>query len=224
MELDGLTKSYGRTPALIQLTRSVARGERLILAGPNGAGKSTLLRLVAGLIRPSSGSVRVAGRSLDQDYRCLLGYLDHRSFLYQDLTGAENLRFFGGLYGVAVADELLERVGLADQADLRVAAYSRGMRQRLSLARALLSDPEVLLLDEPFTGLDEAGVGVAQSLLREWLGRGERTLMVASHDFERLVGIAGGMLVLRNGRLVAEILLDGLDGEGLRARYREVVA
>ncbi len=219
VSLEGLTKSYGRNPALIQFTRSIGPAERLILAGPNGAGKSTLLRLIAGLIGPTEGTI-----VHPPNFRARLGYLDHRSFLYPQLTGAENLRFFAGLYDVAGEGcRLLEQVGLADRADALVAGYSRGMRQRLSLARALLPDPELLLLDEPFTGLDEQGVGLLQSLLRDWLDRGPRTLLVASHDFERLIGLADTMLVLRAGRLAREVPLAGLDADGLRASYRSAL-
>jgi len=177
LEIANLTKSFGPRAALAGVNLAVEDGEFVILVGPNGAGKTTLLRTVATLTRPTSGTVRIAG--LDPlkaglMVRRQIGYLSHRTLLYDDLSAAQNLLFYARMYGVADPDvriaELLDRVDLADRGDDLVRSYSRGMQQRLAVARTMLHRPQLLLLDEPYTGLDGAADGT--------IGRGVHT---ASH-------------------------------------------
>ena len=164
LEAKDLQKSYGPLRAVDGVSFALAPGEFLTVFGPNGAGKTTLLGMLGGGLKPSAGEVRLGGEKLDPsetEWRSRIGILSHQTFLYGHLTAAENLRFYGALYGVVgddVVGESLERVGLADRADSRVGTFSRGMRQRLALARTLLHDPELVLLDEPYTGLDAHAV------------------------------------------------------------------
>ena len=218
-----LTKSFGRTRALSDVGLRVPWGTALALFGPNGAGKSTLLRILATLSSPDDGDIRVAG--LDQrkepgKVRATIGYLGHQSLLYDDLSAAENLHFYARLYSVPDAasrvGELLADVGLADRADQRARTLSNGMRKRLSLARALLHRPSVLLLDEPETGLDQAGVDLLERVVR---GVAEAGACVAftTHDVERGLALADRVAVLAAGRLVIDQATDGLDPATVRA-------
>ncbi|HUZ84098.1 MAG TPA: ABC transporter ATP-binding protein, partial [Gaiellales bacterium] len=166
----GVVRVFGHRRALDGLDLTVAAGETLLLTGPNGAGKTTLLRILATAIRPGAGEVSVAGLPLPgraAAVRPLIGYLGHRPLVYPPLTGRENLRLYAALHGVkdAAADAVLERFGLAGRAGDRVSEFSRGMLQRLALARAMVASPRLLLLDEPTAGLDEDG----RDLLRELL-------------------------------------------------------
>jgi ABC-type multidrug transport system ATPase subunit len=182
----GLEKRYGRTRVLRGVDLAVGRDELLLVTGPNGSGKTTLLRICAGLALPSAGTLEV-----DAD-RSRLGYLGHEPLVYRELTALENLDLYGRLYRVPERRErigmLLERFGLWDARSERVGTYSRGMQQRLALCRALLHDPELLLLDEPYNALDTEG---GELLDRELRGlAGERTFLVATHDPDRLVPLA----------------------------------
>jgi ABC-type multidrug transport system ATPase subunit len=188
----GVEKRYGRKLALRGVAFELDRYGFLVLTGANGSGKTTLLRLVAGLASPTRGSLEVdAGRGD-------LGYLGHEPLLYRNLTALENLELFGRLYRVPERREragmLLERFGLWDARGERVAAYSRGMTQRLALCRALLHDPGLLVLDEPFTALDEAGAALLDRELQELVGL--RTVLVATHDPERVSALATQRLSL----------------------------
>ena len=217
-----VTRTYGRRRALGGVSFSIGAGQVTALLGPNGAGKSTLLSIAATLLEPSSGDVlygdltaRQAGASL----RRRIGLLGHDLYLYPELTAAENLRFFGGLYGLGDLDEriaaALSSAGLAGRADEPVSAYSRGMRQRLALERALLHDPRLVLLDEPFTGLDDASsVALRGRLIRE-RDRGA-IIVVTTHELEAIDGLATEAFVLSRGRV--EPLAPGAGS--LRERYR----
>ena len=195
-----LVRRYGRTRVLDSLHLDVAPGEKVAVLGPNGSGKTTLLRVVAGLLRPDSGSVTVGGGDpAAPRTRTRTGYLGHVPSVYPRLTAAENVRFWSGLHGrpAAAGLELLARVGL-DPGDRRTTgAYSQGMRRRVGLACALAHDPEVLLLDEPFAGLDSAGADTLTTLLTE-VGR---TLLVATHEPDRASHFCDRLLVLERGRL-----------------------
>src|SRR5258708_8856293 len=160
--VNGLGKVFGLRPALRDVSFSVARGMSLALLGPNGSGKTTLLRLLSGLSKPSAGTITIGGWNLPGEaaaVRAQLGVVSHLPLLYDDLTAEENLRFFGQLYNLESPNipEVLERVGLAKRSRELVRTFSRGMQQRLGLAPAILHDPAVLLLDEPYTGLDASG-------------------------------------------------------------------
>ncbi|BDG61128.1 heme ABC exporter ATP-binding protein CcmA [Caldinitratiruptor microaerophilus] len=224
---EGVWYRVGHQVVLAGVSLHVRPGEVVGLVGPNGAGKSTLIRILALLLRPEAGCVRIEGRDAREDgaeLRRRLGVVLHESLLYTTLTVAENLEFYGRLYGLGRAQTLrraavlLERVGLQPHTHLQVARLSHGMRQRLTLARALLHDPPVLLLDEPFTGLDAEGAGVLRGLLREHRDRGGAALVV-THDPSELEGLACRWLTLREGRLAegpAGWALRALAGEGSR--------
>ncbi len=192
IEAKGLEKRYGAKRALPPTDVDLARGGFLVVTGANGSGKTTLLRLVAGLAAPSRGSLEVRAE------RAALGYLGHEGFLYRDLTAAENLDLYGRLYRVPERRErigmLLERFGLWDERAERVAAYSRGMVQRLALCRTLLHEPALLVLDEPFTALDAEGASLLDVQLAEL--RGERTILLSTHDPVRVELLATARLAL----------------------------
>ena len=202
IELDGLTRRYGERVALDEVTLRVPAGATLVVFGPNGAGKSTLLRVLATLLRPHAGSVRVLGHDLPADgwaVRGRVGLLGHEPLVFGDLSGRENLRFHARLHRVAPArvEELLERVGLGRRADDRVHTYSRGMIQRLSVARAVLHEPELLLLDEPRANLDPAAAELVEPLIGAADGR---TRVITSHDPAGGLAEADLALGLRAGR------------------------
>jgi heme exporter protein A len=188
----GLEKRYGFKRVLSGLDFELERGGFLVVTGPNGSGKTTLLRLCAGLAIPTAGTLEV------EPDRSRIGYLGHEPLVYRELTALENLDLYGRLYRVPERRErigmLLERFGLWDSRRERASALSRGQVQRLALCRALLHKPELLILDEPFSGLDSDG---AELLDRELAGmRGQRTLLVATHDPERIAPLASGRLAL----------------------------
>ncbi len=187
-----LEKRYGEKQVLHGVDVELPEGGFLLVTGRNGSGKSTLLRLFAGLLRPSGGELSIRAE------RAAIGYVGHESLVYRELTALENLELFGRLYRVPERRErigmLLERYGLWDARHERVAAYSRGMQQRLALCRALLHDPALLLLDEPFAGLDGEGAALLDRELGEL--RGTRTLAVSSHQPERLAPLATVVLDL----------------------------
>jgi len=187
-----LEKRYGPKRALRPVDLAVDRGAFLVVTGANGSGKTTLLRLVAGLAAPTGGELVV-----DAD-RAQLGFLGHEPLVYRDLTAVENLDLYGRLYRVPERRErvgmLLERFGLWDARNDRTSSYSRGMLQRLALSRALLHDPDLLVLDEPFTALDEDGAELLDRLLAELVGT--RTVLLSTHDPQRVEGLATGRLAL----------------------------
>jgi heme exporter protein A len=202
IELEGLGRRFGERTALRDVTLTVPAGASLVVLGPNGAGKSTLLRVLAGLLRPHAGTARVLGRALPREawaVRGRIGFLAHEPLLYRDLTPRENLRFHARLHGVRPGriEEVLDAVGMTERGDDPVATLSRGMVQRVAAARAVLHEPELLLLDEPLANLDPA----ATELLEPLVGRASgRTRVVTSHD--PAGGLAGADLALglRGGR------------------------
>ncbi len=208
LSFQDVSRAYGRLRALDGVTLEVHSGETMALFGANGAGKSTLLRVASTLLTPSSGRVVHRGRALDArsrgDYRHAIGLVGHASFLYDELSARENLILHGRLRGTADgtdrADRLLEQVGLASRRDDRVSHFSRGMEQRLSLARALVSQPEILLLDEPFSGLDGPGTETLCHVLRQHHQQGGTTLMV-SHDLPLGLSLADRYVLLDRGRI-----------------------
>ena len=205
VEARGLTKTYGRQRALAGVDLVLRAGEATALLGPNGAGKSTLVSILATLVAPSAGEVRYGGsRAGDDGLRGAIGVIAHESLCYGDLSGGENLEFFARLYGLGDARgrarALLDRVGLGDAAARPARTYSRGMLQRLAVARALVHRPRLLLADEPFTGLDRAGVALLGELLAEERARGT-ILVVVTHDFDAVAALVDRVVVLARGRV-----------------------
>ncbi|MDB4971470.1 MAG: heme exporter protein CcmA [Myxococcales bacterium] len=201
----GLTKVYGRQRALAGVDLTLRAGEATALLGPNGAGKSTLVGILSTLVSPTSGQVRYGDADVQDDaLRGSIGVIAHESLCYGDLTGKENLEFFARLYGVdnarGAAAALLERVGLVDAASRPARTYSRGMMQRLAVARALVHQPRLLLADEPFTGLDRSGVVLLSELLAEERARGV-IMVVVTHDFDAVASLIDRVVVLARGRV-----------------------
>ena len=221
-----MTRTFGRRRALYRVSLQLGAGELVAVVGPNGAGKSTLLAIVSTLLAPTSGDVRYdehraagAGAGL----RARIGLLGHDLYLYPELSPAENLRFFADLHGLdgaaGLIDAALERAALSDRRDDPVAGFSRGMRQRLALERALLHDPRLVLLDEPFTGLDDAAARALRGRLAA-LREAGRLVLVITHDLDTVDGLTDRAVMLHKGRLVA--LPES--GGSLRDRYRRTVA
>jgi heme ABC exporter ATP-binding subunit CcmA len=222
----GLRRSFGRVRVLHDIDLTLAPGEALAVAGPNGAGKSTLLRLLAGLMRPTSGEVRVLGRALADgaaDARRAIGLLSHHSLLYDDLTLTENLTFAARLYGLprpaACARAALEEAGLGPRAGDLPRRLSRGLLQRAAIARALLHRPRVLLLDEPFTALDAASAERLRDTLRARRAEG-LGLVVVTHHLAEVWDVATRVAVMVDGRWVCDEPKAGALGDFL-PRYRE---
>jgi heme ABC exporter ATP-binding subunit CcmA len=220
---NGVAKRFGRVAALRGIDFEIEPGEAVSILGANGAGKSTLLRILAGLSRPSDGTFEATREGADsgplsrQLLRGQIGYVGHASLLYGELSAAENLLFAGRLAGNRPTAEriaaLLDEVGLAEVATRRAGNFSRGMAQRLAIARAIVHDPAVLLLDEPFTGLDEVS---AERLSQQLAGlrRGGRTLVVVTHDPRRAVELSNRALILHRGQIVARPRHEKLDPGG----------
>jgi len=203
VELRGAGRRYGERPALRNVSLELIAGQTLVVFGPNGAGKTTLLRMLATLLRPHAGQVRVLGHELPDDgyaVRGRIGFLGHEPLLYRELTGRENLRFHARLHRAAPArvEQLLEAVGMRARADDPVAELSRGMIQRLAVARAVLHEPELLLLDEPLANLDPAAVAQVDPLIGRASGR---TRVLTSHDPAGGLPSADLVLGLKGGRV-----------------------
>jgi heme exporter protein A len=226
IEVRGLAKYFGRFSALRDLHLTVPQGQSVALFGRNGAGKTTFLRILAGLSRPSGGAATVhAARPGSLDARRVTGYLSHNTALYLDLTALENLRFYARLLDLSCRDADLEsriaRVGLAGRGREPVRHYSRGMQQRLAIARAFLHDPEVLLLDEPFTGLDQAGTGFLKSYLNEARQRG-KTCLMAIHDEPLGYDLCDRLVVIEKGVAALDLPRPSTSLEEFQNQYRKL--
>jgi heme exporter protein A len=228
IELENLTKQYGLLPVLRGVDLSVAAGEFVTLVGPNGAGKTTLLRIVATLLSPSGGLVKIGGWPLPShaaQVRGHIGLVSHQTMLYGDMTAAENLRYYARLYGVADGEKkttaVLKTVGLAARQYDFVRTFSRGMLQRLTIARATLHEPDVLLLDEPYTGLDQAGTALLDELLREQHGRG-RTILMITHDLLHGLTVCDRVCVLHRGKIALTLPAQQTDGAEFLATYKQL--
>jgi len=222
-----ITRKFGHLTALNKINLRIETGDFMALFGPNGAGKTTLLKILCGLLRPSSGEATVAGESVrETDIRKRVGVISHNSFLYDHLTAWENLVFYAEMYGVENAghraDELLRSVELYHRRDDFARTFSRGMAQRLSIARALVSDPEFIFLDEPFTGLDVHSAGIFRNLLLGLHRRG-KTVMMITHDIEIGFTLASRAAIIRKGKLVYNEETHGLAVADLKNAYLENV-
>jgi heme exporter protein A len=227
IRIEGLVKSYGLQPVLRGLNLHVQPGEFMTLVGPNGAGKSTLLRIVASLLKPTSGQVLVGGWPLPEHagrVRSHIGLVSHHSLLYGDLTAAENLDFVARLYGLEDAAEriaaALKEVGLAARQRDPVRTFSRGMVQRLTIARATLHQPDVLLLDEPYTGLDQDATQLLDNLLRREAERG-RTILMITHDLDRGLNLCERIAILSRGKIVELLERDAVSPADFLAIYAQ---
>jgi heme exporter protein A len=229
LEISGLKKSFGLKPVLRGIDLSLDAGKRMALLGANGAGKTTLLRILAGVTKASAGSVHIGGlemRYAAQQIQRRVGFVAHSPYLYDELTALENLLFYGRMYGVSSPTErataLLERVGLARKARERAGTLSRGQAQRLALARALLHTPELLLLDEPDTGLDAEGNELLATLLAEHSEQGG-TLVFATHHIESALEQSDYVVMLSKGRVAYAQEIASTEPAGVRQAYLEVV-
>ncbi len=229
LEAASLVRDYGPVRAVDHVSFRLGAGEFLSVFGPNGAGKTSLLRLLAGGLRPTTGEVRVSGIPLtigDRAARGRIGILSHLSFLYGRLTARENLLFHGRLHGLEDLDsrvpDRLRDVGLERYADSRVDTLSRGTVQRLAVARALLHDPEIVLLDEPYTGLDAYAGALLQELLSA-LKHGGRTVVMVTHNLGKGLELADRVAIQVRGRFVFEARRAELDAGGLERSYRRAV-
>ena len=225
-----LVKRFGLKTILRGLDFEVKQGEFVALLGPNGAGKTTFLRILASLSRPSMGQVTIAGYRLPHHaaaVRSRLGVVSHLPLLYGDLTAEENLRFYGRMYGLedmnARIDEVLELVGLSARRRDLVRTFSRGMQQRLAIGRAVLHDPEVMLFDEPHTGLDQDACDMLDKVLRDVAARG-RTVVMTSHDLARVEDLASRFDVLSRGVITASVRGVDLGKSNVLDFYRQALA
>ena len=230
IEVSHLIKRFGPKTVLRNLDFQVAQGEFVALLGPNGAGKTTFLRILSSLSRQTFGNVVIAGFSLPHQsaaVRRKLGVVSHQPLLYGDLSAEENLQFYARMYGIEGYErrvsEILDLVGLASRRRDLVRTFSRGMQQRLAIGRSVLHDPEVLLLDEPHTGLDQDACNMLDTVLLQVAARG-RTLVMTSHDLARVTDLASRFDVLTRGRIQASIQRADLPADGMLAFYRSALA
>jgi len=230
IETKKLVKRFGLKTILRGLDFSVEPGEFVALLGPNGAGKTTFLRILASLSRPSMGSVKVAGYSLPNEsaqVRAKLGVVSHLPLLYPDLTAEENLQFYARMYGIMNfgprISKVLEMVGLEARRKDLVRTFSRGMQQRLAIGRAVLHDPEVMLFDEPYTGLDQDASEMLDDVLRTVAAKG-RTVVMTSHDLVRAENLATRFDILSRGIIAASVLQKELQKTNLLTFYKQALA
>ena len=230
IEVKKLVKRFGLKTILRGLDFSVESGEFVALLGPNGAGKTTFLRILATLSRPSMGQVKVAGYNLPNEaarVRARLGVVSHMPLLYPDLTAEENLQFYARMYGIANMEtrisEVLEMVGLENRRKDLVRTFSRGMQQRLAIGRAVIHDPEVMLFDEPYTGLDQDASEMLDDVLRTVAAEG-RTVVMTSHDLVRAEDLATRFDILSRGVITASATRKDLRKTNLLSYYKQALA
>jgi len=224
VEIADLSRHFGRRKAVSRVSLSLQAGDILGLLGPNGAGKSTLLGMLATLVAPTSGTITYGGTSAAGGgplVRGRIGVLAHELHLYPELTARQNLAFFAQLHGLSdgrLVTAALESAGLSERGEDQVASFSRGMRQRLALERALLHRPRLVLLDEPFTGLDDRAVRIVTERLVRIAAEGA-IVVLATHDLDVADGLITRMAVVRGGRLLSDVAA----GTGIRQQYRALV-
>ena len=224
-----LTRAFGSRFAVAGVTFSLAAGECLALFGPNGAGKTTLLRVLAGLLKPTSGTARISGIPLPggSPARARVGLISHHTMLYDALSPRENVSFAARLYGVqqprARADDALQRMSMLERADTPVRSLSRGMQQRVSIARAMVHSPQIVLADEPYSGLDDSGARALTALLRELLAAGT-SIIIVTHNLLEGLSLATHAAVMQRGKFVRYDRAEHLDGGSYSTLYREALA
>jgi heme exporter protein A len=230
LELRKMTKMLGDKLILRNITLKLQKGEILAVIGPNGAGKSTFFKCTVGLLQPTSGEILLDGKLVRKNSAQIkqrIGFLGHESFLYNNLSPLENLRFYGKLYKVKdldrKANELLKEVGLYLFRDMPIRSFSRGMLQRLAIARVLLPDPEILMLDEPHTGLDQEAVALLNQIIKNKRNSGT-SILIISHDFEQVHALADRAALLKKGRIIATRPLgDGISLAEMKQWYESEV-
>jgi len=225
IEVKGLVKKFGFKTVLRKVDLSLKRGDFLALFGHNGAGKTTLIRILCSLMRPTSGEIHIAGLNPLHDREALckaIGVISHRTFLYKNLSALENLKFYGKMYDVPDLKDrietLLELVGLSEYRDEPVQTFSRGMQQRLSVARAIIHDPQILFLDEPYTGLDQHGAEDLKKLLKKFRSQG-KTILMTSHNIDRGLELCNQSAILKSGRLVFKEETSGILKDDFKQLY-----
>ena len=229
IEVRGLERFFGPRRAVAGVDFTMASGECLALFGPNGAGKTTLLRILAGLLKPSRGHAAIAGVTLPAGVkaRAMVGLISHASMLYEALTARENVEFAARLHAVrdprGAAMAALRRMRILDRADTVVRSLSRGMQQRVSIARAVVHDPRVLLLDEPYSGLDEMGSSALSSLLGELRSSGA-AMVIVTHNLAEGLAVATQAAIMRDGVFARHDARGAIDPAVYAAQYRELVA
>ncbi len=225
IEIKKLTKQADNKLILRGVDLSIKKGETVAILGPNGAGKSTLLKVLATLIKPTSGHLSVNGMDLKKNHieiKKIMGYLPHSSLLYDHYSPLENLIFYGNIYGVKNVEQraigLVNEVGLSFFLNEPVKNFSRGMIQRIAIARAIVHDPEILLLDEPHTGLDQGAISILNNVILSMKQKGTTTLMV-THDFKQAAEICDRVLMVKNGKIVDDFKIENRNVEFVSEKY-----
>jgi len=229
----GIQKSFGNQAALKSIDVEFIKGESVAIFGPNGAGKTTLLKVLSTIVTPTKGNVVIDGTDIRKDpsrARKLIGVISHETYLYDELTARENLRFFGKMYGMEKdmleerIAELLGQVVLLRRGNDRVGSFSRGMKQRLSIARALIHKPSILLMDEPYTGLDQQAAEAFENVLRI-LDTQRVTKIMVSHNIERALQLCDRVMIMDKGKIAYDNMKTGIaDAESFRTIYLSLVS
>lgn len=229
IEIKKLTKQADNKLILRSVDLSIKKGETVAILGPNGAGKSTLLKVLATLIKPTSGLIKVNGMDLKKNHiqiKKIMGYLPHSSLLYDQYTPLENLIFFGNIYGVKNVEQraiaLVKEVGLSFFLNEPVKNFSRGMIQRIAIARAIVHEPEILLLDEPHTGLDQGAIVILNNVILSMKAKGTTTLMV-THDFKQAAEICDRIIIVKNGKIVDDFRIENHNLGFVSEKYEQLV-
>ena len=229
VEVSDLTRTFGPRRAVAGVSFSLAAGECLAVFGPNGAGKTTLLRVLAGLLKPTSGSARVSGIALPGGAlaRSRIGLISHHTMLYDALSARENVSFVARLYGMRAADarvdDALRRMAMLERANTPVRSLSRGMQQRVSIARAMVHSPQLVLADEPYSGLDDSGARALTALLQELRAAGA-SIIIVTHNLVEGLSLATRAVVMQAGRFVRQDATDRIDASSYATTYREALA
>jgi heme exporter protein A len=228
--IEDLKRNYDGVEALRGINLTLNRGDFLTIFGPNGAGKTTLIRIISTLLPPSSGDIKVSGYDMDNhpaEFRKTLGIISHQTLLYHDMTAKENLEFYAGLYGIRDTnkriEDILKLMGLYERRDSRVSKFSRGMQQRLTIARALINDPSLILLDEPYNGLDQHASALLSDQLIKLHDR-KRTIIMVTHNLIRGMEVATKVGILVKGRMLFLKDRDEISGHGFDDIYFHYVS